>query len=173
MITDLLRAVTGTVDPLAIVLRGGAVSRYHSEGAHAQQTVSEHTWRVQVILLHLWPQASRDLILAALYHDAAEGVSGDIPAPFKRLVPGFAPLEKEIEVALGIHVKLSPEDTARLKCADYLELCATVRHNPHPRAKVIFDTGIRYIEEQLAKLPLDDRFRVSAIVETIKAGELE
>jgi hypothetical protein len=119
-----LQKITGTTDSLSLILRGGDVVRYHTEGhALPRQTVAEHTWRMIAILLHLWPDASRELILAAHSHDKPEGVRGDPPACLGEDSIFIQNLDRDILS----HLKcpnwrdLPNHDVARLKCADYLE----------------------------------------------------
>lgn len=171
---ELVETVCGTTDPLRLLLRAGSVLRYHAEGVGIVQDVAAHTWRVAVILLHLWPDASRELVLAALYHDAAEGLVGDLPAPVKRdpaIHEAISRLEREFEAFLGVpsEANLSPEDYARLKCADCLELCLTCAD--HPRATVALRNGRRYARETATRLPADERERVEFLLSRIGSRE--
>jgi 5'-deoxynucleotidase YfbR-like HD superfamily hydrolase len=170
-VKDLIRTCAGTDDLLTIVLRGGATTRYHNEPT-ARQLVSDHTFRVLAILLHLWPDASRKLILATFYHDVAEGITGDLPAPFKRFCDGIEELETEIEAHLGLPTELEEPDRSRLKAADYLELCSYVRHQTHPRANVIYETGVRYINEIVDRLPPEDLVKVLNLLGRIAGRDL-
>lgn len=61
---------------------GGEVRRYHTWTVHHQQTVAEHTWQIMRILLTIWPNAHRNVIVWALIHDMGE-MAGDIQYPFK------------------------------------------------------------------------------------------
>jgi 5'-deoxynucleotidase YfbR-like HD superfamily hydrolase len=69
-------------DPRAV----GEVRRYSTWAVHRDQSVGEHTWQVMRILLTVWPQAPRSVVVHALMHDAGE-MSGDIQYPFKNLFP--------------------------------------------------------------------------------------
>lgn len=156
----------GTDNRLELVLRGGAVVRYHAEPNLRKQTVSDHTWRMMVILHHLWPEADKLLLLAALYHDATEGVTGDVPAPIKRMeeVNGaYALLDKFLGhyLTLPDERALGPLDKVRLKCADYLELCLTcAEQSPTPNALRVMFKGAGYVTEQADKLPEEERKEV-------------
>jgi 5'-deoxynucleotidase YfbR-like HD superfamily hydrolase len=74
----------------------------------------------------LWPECSKNLIKAALYHDIHEGTLGDIPAQVKRKFYYFAKAidraEQVINRELGTHVPLDIEEQERLKTADVMEL---------------------------------------------------
>jgi 5'-deoxynucleotidase YfbR-like HD superfamily hydrolase len=63
---------------------GGEVRRYHTWAVHHQQTVAEHTWQIMRIMLTIWPNAHRNVIVWALVHDMGE-MAGDIQYPFKLL----------------------------------------------------------------------------------------
>lgn len=70
-----------TLDPR----RAGQVTRYHTWPRLREQSVGEHSWQVQRILLAVWPDAPRHLILHCMTHDVGESVSGDPPYPIKAL----------------------------------------------------------------------------------------
>tara|TARA_R110000787_G_scaffold156836_4_gene270786 strand:- start:392 stop:829 length:438 start_codon:yes stop_codon:yes gene_type:complete len=93
-----------------------------------EQRNGQHSWGVAVIIHKLWPDCSRDLLLAALYHDVPEYITGDIPADckwrFDELSTELSAAETEIIGDLGIpkpgHLPI--KDYRRLKIADMLEL---------------------------------------------------
>lgn len=62
----------------------GQVRRYHTWAVIKDQTVSEHTWQIMRILLTIWPEAPRNVLVYALIHDMGE-MAGDIQYPFKIL----------------------------------------------------------------------------------------
>jgi 5'-deoxynucleotidase YfbR-like HD superfamily hydrolase len=109
---------------------GGALVRCHSERfVGDRQTVFHHSAGVALILIEvLGEQCSRELLIAALQHDLAEGFSGDVPAPTKwSLGEGFFDaFEEEIRRQMELApVKLTPGEKALLKAADFLDLCWT------------------------------------------------
>ena len=63
--------------------RAGVIGRYHSQLHLTHQSVAEHTWQVLRILTTLWPDAPREVLIYVIYHDIAEGVTGDAPYPVK------------------------------------------------------------------------------------------
>ena len=168
-------AICGTIDPLSLILSGGDVRRYHNEGYIRQQPVSEHTWRMLVILLHFWPEASRDLILTALYHDVAERYTGDIPATVKygnpELMSIVEKLEEDFLKFLDLPIgKLSTHNKNRLKCADYIELCITCREQfgigTH-RAQEIYERGMAIVFKYAARLPKEERENIDTFMKTL------
>ena len=74
----------------------------------------------------MWPECSKNLIKAALYHDIHEGILGDVPAQVKRKFYDFSEAidraEQVINKELGTHVSLDIEEQERLKIADVMEL---------------------------------------------------
>lgn len=66
---------------------GGRVQRYHTLDTLRTQTVAEHVYGMLSILTVLSNgMISSPLFLAALAHDAPEAITGDIPAPTKRMM---------------------------------------------------------------------------------------
>lgn len=63
--------------------RAGLVERYHAQIHTSHQSVAEHTWQVMRILTTIWPQVPSHIMLYVIYHDVAEGVTGDTPYPVK------------------------------------------------------------------------------------------
>ena len=63
--------------------RAGLIERYHAQTHVTQQTVGEHTWQVLRILTTIWPQVPQHILVYGVYHDIAEGVTGDVPYPVK------------------------------------------------------------------------------------------
>lgn len=61
----------------------GDVRRWHANPDHrlrdSGDTIHAHQWRVAALILHMNPTPSPDLIRAALLHDVAETITGDVP----------------------------------------------------------------------------------------------
>jgi 5'-deoxynucleotidase YfbR-like HD superfamily hydrolase len=109
------------------ILRGFNVKRYHTQPRIIEETVGLHTAGVLGIILHLDPGASRDLLVAAVFHDLGEGFVGDTPAPFKRRNPEVRTLlhraEEDYAIACGFpQPELTPEEFKLLKLADIMQL---------------------------------------------------
>ena len=61
--------------------------RFHTVAMQAErQTVGAHSYAVSILIDQLWPDSSKQLIMAALYHDVPELILGDIPATAKAAV---------------------------------------------------------------------------------------
>jgi hypothetical protein len=106
--------------------------RWHtnSDLCHTHDPVGAHSARVALILWTLWPDSPRDLILAALTHDLAESVVGDLPPAGKSMLANAATAERLIATQNGWHV---PTDhAARLTFADKLDAYMWAMHHRAP-----------------------------------------
>jgi uncharacterized protein len=100
------------------------VARWNGQtnGDHAF-SVAQHCLLVENIVCELKPKGTRQLRLAALLHDAAEYVIGDLISPFKAAV-GLDYKAFELRLSRAIHIRfglvpdLSPDDAALIKRAD-------------------------------------------------------
>jgi 5'-deoxynucleotidase YfbR-like HD superfamily hydrolase len=82
----------------------GGIRRWHIWPVLQQQTVAEHSWNVARVLLAIWPDAPRELIVEALFHDCGEIATGDPPSTLKRRYPDLREIytKMEHEVRLGM-----------------------------------------------------------------------
>ena len=101
------------------------VARWNGQtkGAHAF-SVAQHCLLVERIAGELRPRATREFRLAALLHDAAEYVVGDLISPFKAAVGiDYKALENRLVRAIHIRFGIAPEspaaDTLLIKRADH------------------------------------------------------
>ena len=134
--------------------------RFHTVAIQAErQTVGAHSYAVSILIDQLWPDSSKQLIMAALYHDVPEMVLGDIPATakwaFPEVLQAFEKAEKKVMDDLGLSFVLTPEEKNRLKMADMLELVLySHRHSAgSEQMKVIMHTGINYLYKKFSDLP--------------------
>lgn len=119
MITQLNR-----IQPLR---KAGYIKRYHTVPTVGDsQTVSAHSWGVATLINEIWPDATKQVLLASLYHDVAEVLIGDMPATVKWKYAEFASalekVEAEAEQELDLEFALSLREKRQLKIADMLEL---------------------------------------------------
>lgn len=109
------------------LLDGGWIERYHVKGQRmlTRQSVAEHSWRIATIMFSINRDVSSNLILASLFHDVSERVTGDIPANVKRHNPAIEHAVNEVstaeEVRLGIRFMLNDEERKLLSWADRYE----------------------------------------------------
>jgi 5'-deoxynucleotidase YfbR-like HD superfamily hydrolase len=100
------------------------VARWNGQtsGEHAF-SVAQHCLLVERLVAELRPKGTRALRLAALLHDAAEYVIGDLISPFKIAVGlDYKALElrlsRAIHIRFGLPPELTLEDAALIKRAD-------------------------------------------------------
>ena len=100
------------------------VARWNGQtkGDHAY-SVAQHCLLVERFVHELKPRAARPLRLAALLHDAAEYVIGDLISPFKAAVgldyKAFENrLSRAIHIRFGLPPESTPEEAALIKRAD-------------------------------------------------------
>lgn len=110
------------------LVTAGRVKRWHTVSTVGTQTVADHTYGVMCTLLYITDgEASKDLMLAALQHDIAEGMTGDTPHPFKlKHREEFDYLEdralQEINPNCVFMGNLTTDEKLLLKIADLLEM---------------------------------------------------
>jgi 5'-deoxynucleotidase YfbR-like HD superfamily hydrolase len=100
-------------------------------------TVAKHSQRVQMmchsLAAHLGHDLTRsDLLFAALHHDAAEAVVGDMPGPAKErfhdLADEYASAERRVLIEMGLTWKLTRLESDMLHLADKLDAYLWARH---------------------------------------------
>lgn len=109
------------------------VMRWHANPSITLQrsgdTTDAHAARMARMAIWLWPDASRELLAAIMFHDVAEGGpggTGDVPGPSKEGAYAGAIVERqwEVEEERGIArliAALSGEDAHRLYFLDRLD----------------------------------------------------
>ena len=75
----------------------GEIARYHTELTLRPQSVASHSWNVARILLAVWPETPRHLLVEALMHDVGEVFAGDSPSPAKWAHPPLKLAVDEVE----------------------------------------------------------------------------
>lgn len=110
----------------------GNVSRWHTWPTSRPQSVAEHSWNVARILLAIWPEARKELVVQCLLHDVGEIMTGDVPYPIKSenadLQVIMNSLEKTAHLSMCLPWQLPPPadltalEAAALKMADMLEM---------------------------------------------------
>lgn len=85
-------------DKLETLLESGGVTRFHAQPTIQTQTMAEHQWNAVTLFRHFFPHlVTETSLIAIMYHDAAEIVTGDIPSPAKRAKPAIKVLLDEVE----------------------------------------------------------------------------
>jgi 5'-deoxynucleotidase YfbR-like HD superfamily hydrolase len=104
------------------------VQRWHTDARLARegQNLGHHQWGVATLIAALHPNPSRDLLLAALTHDAGEFLTGDLPWMFKTTFPEAGDIVEQVgETARAEMIEraldLTDEDRKWIALADGLE----------------------------------------------------
>lgn len=109
---------------------GGLTKRYHTKHVNKENTVGAHSFGVAWMVFFLREpdtELSNTLIMAALAHDLAEQVTGDISSPTKRKFPALAEMVQEMEHEilsehnLNFEQYLTKDELRVLKLADCLD----------------------------------------------------
>lgn len=141
---------------LEFMLAGSEVTRYHTVRTICQETVGHHSHGVALIAAFLSGGNPRaELLVAALVHDLAEHVLGDIPAPSKRAFAignQVSELEEKLLYGVDLKVDLSSEDARILKLADIAQgalFCIREIELGNSGMRVVYHRYKSYAEEKL------------------------
>lgn len=105
----------------------GHVNRWHNNPCHAlrnsQDTNWQHGARCAALLWRIWPNVDAHMIMAALLHDAAESVTGDMPATAKSgdLRDAIEKHEREYNYANAIPMPRDRQERNMLHLVDKLD----------------------------------------------------
>jgi 5'-deoxynucleotidase YfbR-like HD superfamily hydrolase len=119
-------------------------------------SVAQHTLLVEALLAMQEPDATAELKLAALLHDAAEYVIGDLISPFKAMLScDYKAAETRILAAVhlrfGLPASLPPPMTKSIKRAD----AAAAFHEAVNLAGFSLAEAKRYFPRPLMRAPID------------------
>jgi len=134
------------------VLESGRVSRYHATLIDKKQTVDIHSWEVAVVLRHIYPNCSRDLLFYALTHDSAEIYTSDIAAPVKKRNPElkevFDRMEDEyiLETLKIVHPEFSTEETSSLEEAIKEDFGEKGLERFKEFSRIVFNKGYKMLQ---------------------------
>lgn len=82
----------------------GDLKRYHTWRTIQEQTVAAHSWHYMRILLAIWPECPREILIDAMFHDIGEIGVGDLPYPVKAHNPNLKAemdkLERDTHLAM-------------------------------------------------------------------------
>lgn len=107
---------------------GGKVERCHAVPHQGSYSNAAHMWGVAMLMHYLWPEDFPRLAIHCIAHDVPEGWVGDVPATVTNhcntVREALAVMEHAICEDLGLpnEAELEPEDHAKLKACDRLEL---------------------------------------------------
>lgn len=148
------------------IFSGGYSTRYHTADVHNRQDIGNHSFGVAWFCeLVTQGRCTKDLIMAALSHDLAEHIVGDIPSPSKRelnLGTMFDAIEQKQLDSAGVGhygLALNSNEQQVLKFADCMEglmFCIRERKIGNRNVEIIFDRYVSYIKSMLEKTTLVD-----------------
>lgn len=158
------------VGVLASLMDGGWIERYHIKGQRmlTRQSVAEHSWRLAAVIFAVARKPRAELVLAALFHDVSERVTGDMPSNVKRANPVLAQALREVsmaeEIRLGIRFDLSEQEQRLLAWADRYEGAMHCLDEYTMGNRFVVKTMLRYYEycsgdEYKLKDPNEERRR--------------
>ena len=133
--------------------------RWHAnpDMCHTIDPVSGHSARMGVLALKLWPDASRDLLVACLCHDLGEHMTGDVAWPAKQDPELGAALDRIEEAslkAMGLFYALPERDAKRLKYLDRLDAYLwTQHHRPDILSRDGWPEALAWLEREWAETP--------------------
>jgi 5'-deoxynucleotidase YfbR-like HD superfamily hydrolase len=163
---------------LEFMWAGGYTDRYHTHRTLLRDTVGHHSYNVVCIIMHLEPKASAALLRAAILHDVAEHVLGDMPGPAKRAMPDyiadgerrfsdatfrevFGDAEEAAMASAGVsYPDLTPHEGWLLKMGDAIDgmrFCTQERAMGNKVITEIYNTYVRYVSELLSDARDGDR----------------
>lgn len=136
------------------------VQRYHTKRIIRNQTVGQHTFNMLMLLNQVHPDCSKEMLQAVMHHDLPELMTGDIPAPIKKMHDTLGPLMDSIEEGLAPlyrEVTLTPWEETLLKWVDRMELvlwCLEEVRMGNTYCRETAERGLMWILES-RKQPLD------------------
>lgn len=144
-------------DKVKTLYRSGRVKRLHCIPTVNQHNVAQHVYGSLLIGVELARAIAgvrlEAVMLALMYHDAAELKTGDLPAPTKRASLAIAQaimlMEDEFDREHQIFVELTPPEQGVVKCADSLDLAFNALHelemgNRTAHMARVFATALEY-----------------------------
>lgn len=115
---DLLNTLPEQIQPTDIVMGLSRARRWAGQ-SHVEYSVAQHSVEVYR-LLKRWSPDRLDLQMAGLMHDASEAYLGDVPTPWKALMPDYLAVERRLMNMVAVRFNFSPAllDSLELQNAD-------------------------------------------------------
>lgn len=148
------------IETLIYAKKAGTTRRYHTQEMIQHQSVAAHSHSVAMICYWLAgqeaPGISPTLLMAALTHDMAEVVMGDMPGPTKRMMPPldgipfravWGDMEQKVlnEVELDFAQYLTPEEERILNLADAADGCLHCIQERAMGNALIYEVWVNFI----------------------------
>jgi 5'-deoxynucleotidase YfbR-like HD superfamily hydrolase len=153
---------------LEFIQAGADVKRFHTKLTLQSETVGHHSHGVAMMCLLLDPFLRRQVLIAALVHDLAEHITGDIPSPAKRqygIGEQVNALEEDLLRAADLaSPKLHPDEERTLKLADIYQgmlFCAREISLGNIQMREVFNNYVGYAETMV---PVDRELELLNII---------
>jgi len=166
-------------------MHGLQVKRYHTWRKIQTQTVGEHSAQISRIMMTVWPDVPRNLLMHAILHDVGE-VAGDLPYPVKRDDPELkrrmmiaerrAHLRMSERFMLPDLVMLTEYEEQFFKFCEYLEMwehCLQERNMGNRYATVMLTRMLLAASTLMGLLDRDVQSRARRYVELRQEQESE
>jgi 5'-deoxynucleotidase YfbR-like HD superfamily hydrolase len=133
--------------------RGGRVQRYHTHTTLRVDTVGQHSHNVAMLCIMFCDgKPGEALLMAALTHDLAEHILGDIPSPAKRAMDRdkLNAMETQLLRDVGFDTELSPFNDWVLKLADIVDgllFCAEESEMGNNTLEDVHETYFNYFKD--------------------------
>lgn len=112
-----------------------ALSQQNRFNGHVRwpYSVAQHSVHVLSAVKRMFPEADKELLLFALFHDAAEAYIGDVITPVKHYLPFFKEIEDKIMKAVSdkFGFRMTKHRKKKIKQADLL-MCSAEKRDLHP-----------------------------------------
>lgn len=147
-------------EKLKFIYKGANTHRFHTADTLTQQTVGQHSFGVAWLVLLIAPNSRKEVICAALAHDLAEHIVGDVASPAKRRFPDLAIAVNNAEAVLLNNMGLDWEtgltdaESRVVKLADMLDgmmFCVRERRMGSKVACTIYDNFYKYAVEVIKR----------------------
>lgn len=144
------------------IREAGQVERCHVLPHIGSYNVAMHSWHAAMLLLELYPGASRNLLEHILRHDTAERWTGDIPATAKWQFPKLKEASQKAEEHCLSYLDMYPpllteEENLWLHAIDTLELflwCYDQIFFGNQHIKGIKENILSWVEGHTSLIPL-------------------
>lgn len=165
------------MNPTYRAWQAGFVRRWHTnfDLCHTIDCDAGHQGRVAVLVLSLFPHASRSLLISALTHDQGEIAVGDVSYMVKIESPTMRPILDELERAevarQGLpQCNLTPDEAQALKLCDWLDAWLWMaRHRPELASRADWMAQLEGTMKTAEALGVQDKVAalIGAVVEAI------
>lgn len=108
---------------ITLLREAGRVERCAHMPHHGSYTNGQHAYDMQTLVLMLWPEVTRALMIAIVAHNVHERYTGNIPEAFRRSDGEFAKrlavVEAKVMKRIGTAVTLTEQESCWLRGLDH------------------------------------------------------